>query len=765
MLIVQHIWELLLLLIVLCSPIPLGLLLVLSHEDAQRSPVGVAHSGLIVLTSWCVFQTGLGLILGMMQRFNLAAVVLAELFLLIAGLALVQWRYGNSVSAQLRSRLTLERQFGRNEILIIAAIAFAGFILFERLMTQPIINFDSLAYHLPAMARWIQTGTFSVLAQFQADVGWYPYGWEVLCTLLMLPFQEDFLVALPNLFAWTILGLSIYQLSRTAGAARIYSMAAACLVLTMPLLMQHINTIHVDVPFAAFFMAGLYFLVAFHQRRAVVDFVLFLTAVGLLLGIKTSAIVYTALLFAVLIGLEAQPLLNRSALPKGQQRFQFLNDRWTTALTLIGVLCFLWVGTFWYVRNWLAMGNPLGFVEIRLGNQVLFPGYLTSAEVNRNSLAKIFNPLVIEHWVVLLGRATFWLQLPFLLMLFQALRLPLGLVNPQKKFPQTSLLAVVALCLLTGWLYWNTPYSAASSGVESELTTWQSSLFELQLSSFFGKALRFAFPFLAMLGVLAAVSATLLGVSARWVAFGVLLSTVICTVETTMIEAFFTNSFKTGGGTVRSIVEAAKVSPLQGMGAAIELLATHTNLVFNMLGLVLVLWLGWQVLKGTEPMPAIVEFFASGYSRLARVIGQSVRTAVVVVCVGLVVTGSLSARERRDANRQEVYGGIYEWIATQVSPNAVIGYTDSYRSYLFYGKNYDRNVVYVPAEQSKTLSSWLDALKQRQVELVAIGPVPSAQEWQEFPQASWFEGNSPLKQVFGDKPWVNSGLYRIQAPS
>jgi hypothetical protein len=764
--IVQHIWELILLLIFLGGPIPLGLLLVLSHRDAQRSQAGVAHYGLIFLTSWCVVQTGLGLVLGMVQRFNGGAVAAAELLLLIAGSVLLQWRYRNSVRTRLQAVLTLERPFDRNEVLILGAIAFAGFVLLERLMTQPIINFDSLAYHLPAMARWIQTGTFSVLEQFQADVGWYPYGWEVLCTLLMLPFQEDFLVALPNLFAWSILGLSVYRLARTAGALRIYSMAAACLVLTMPLLMQHINTIHVDVPFAAFFMSGLYFLVSFHQRRTVVDFVLFLTSVGVLLGIKTSAIVYTALLFAILILLEVQAWLRHGSGRKEQSRFPFFVDRWATALSVAGVLCFLLIGTFWYVRNWIAMGNPLGFVEIRIGNQVIFPGYLTSAEVNRNSLAKIFNPLLIEHWVILLGRTVFWLQLPFVLMVIQVFRLPWVMRKPQGKILPISLISVLALSLLTGWLYWNTPYSAASSGVESEIVTWRSSLFELQLSSFFGKALRFAFPFLAMLGVLAATSATLVGVNSRVVAFGVLLSTIVCTVETTIIEAFFANSFRTGGGTVRAIVEATQVSLLQGMGAAIALLAAHSNLVFNILCLILVLGLGWQVLKGAEPMPAIGDFFAQAYSRLAGRMGQPMRTLLVVACVGLLVTGSLAARERRDANRQEVYGGIYEWLAAQVNPDAVIGYTDSYRSYLFYGKNYRRHVVFVPAEQAGTLSNWLETLEQRQVDLVAIGPVPSAEEWQEFPQASWFEGaDSPLMPVYGEKPWVDSKLYRLEKQS
>lgn len=761
--IVQHLWELLLCAVILFAPMPVCLLLTFPTKSSEK-PTVLADHLLIFLTSWCVLETSLGLGLGMVQAFHLEAILIAETLLFAMGMGLL-WRQGWRFS-DWRLSLQPEPKLDRHEVLILGAIAFAGFVLLERLITQPIINFDSLAYHLPAMARWTQTGTFTILEQFQYNVGFYPYGWEVLCGLLLFPFQEDFLVTLPNIGAWIILGLSVYLLSQMAGAARVYSMAGACLVLTMPLLMQHINTIHVDLPFAAFFMAGLYFLVAFHQRRSVICFVLFLNSLGLLLGIKTSAIVYSALLVGIFIFLELKLLLSQSDTRDSTEQFGFFADRLTTGLTIIGVVCCLFVGLFWYVKNFIATGNPLGFVKIQIGETVIFPGTLTSAEVNRNSLAKIFNPFNLAHWVVLGGRVVFWLQLPFLLLFFQVLRLPGAIAKPKQRLDRASLMGVLALLVLTGWLYWNTPYSAASSGVASELETWQSSLFQLRLSSFFGKALRFAFPFLAVLGVGAAVSATLMQVRVGVVTFLVLLSTIICTIETTILEAFFANSFQTGGGTVGSIVDALKVSPIQGANVFVGLLAANTNLIFGTLCLLVILGLSGLVLRGIEPVPAIADVAETAYTKLVNGFGASTRTIALVVCVGLFLAGSYAAREKRDAHRQEIYGGIYEFIAAEVCPTEVIAYSDSYRSYLFYGKDFSRSVVYVPIkveDQVETLPNWLNLLQQRQVDVVAIGPVPSRKDWQNMPQAQWFEdANGVFEQVFGGTPWAEPTLYRIK---
>jgi hypothetical protein len=760
--VVQHLWELLLCAVVLFSPIPLCLWLVFSTKRFEK-PMVIAHHLLIFLTGWCVVETSLGLGLGMVQAFNLGAILLAEILLFVVGIGLL-WKQGWRFS-DWRVVLQPEPKLDRYEVLILGAIAFAGFVLLERLITQPIINFDSLAYHLPAMARWTQTGTFSILEQFQYNVGFYPYGWEVLCGLLLFPFKEDFLVTLPNIAAWIILGLSVYLLSQTAGATRVYSMAGACLVLTMPLLMQHINTIHVDLPFAAFFMAGLYFLIAFHQNRSIVSFVLCLNSMGLLLGIKTSAIVYTAVLIGVFIFLEAKSFFSQSEAKNFAKQFGFLVDRFAAGLTIIGIVCCLFVGLFWYVKNFIATGNPLGFVKIQIGDTVIFPGTLTSAEVNRNSLAKIFNPFNFTHWVVLGGRIVFWLQLPFLLLFFQVLRLPMAIAKPKQRLSQASLIGVLALLLLTGWLYWNTPYSAASSGVPSELETWQSSLLQLKLSSFFGKALRFAFPFLAMLGVGAAVSATLMQVRVGVATFLVLLSTIICTVETTILEAFFANSFQTGGGTVGSIVSALKVSPVQGVGAFVGLLAANTNLIFGILCLGLILGLSGLVLRGVEPIPAIADT-TTAWASSVNGFGAPARTILAVTCVGLLLAGSYAVREKRDANRQAIYGGIYEYIAAEVCPTEVIGYSDSYRSYLFYGKDFSRSVVYVPTrieDKIETLPNWLNVLQQRQVDVVAIGPVPSRKDWQTMPQAQWFEDpNGAFERVFGEKPWAEPTLYRVK---
>ncbi len=125
----------------------------------------------------------------------------------------------------------------------------------REMAVQPVVDYDSLAFHLPTMALWFQTGRLEMMEQFAHTTSLYPYNWEALCSLSLFPLREDFLVTLPNLVAWAILGLSIYLLSLELGAAATRPLLAATLVLCFPSVLHSLNTLHLDLPLAALFLA------------------------------------------------------------------------------------------------------------------------------------------------------------------------------------------------------------------------------------------------------------------------------------------------------------------------------------------------------------------------------------------------------------------------------------------------------------------------------------------------------------------------------
>src|SRR5439155_59092 len=132
-------------------------------------------------------------------------------------------------------------------------------------------------------------------SRFALQIGRYPFPGELLCTLFLMPFHEDFLVALPNLIAWLIFGLATYLVAVELGARRIHALTAAFLLLAMPMARKHVDTMHVDLPLAAFFMASLYFAFACETTRSRATGALCLSAAGMVAGIKMSGLLYAAL--------------------------------------------------------------------------------------------------------------------------------------------------------------------------------------------------------------------------------------------------------------------------------------------------------------------------------------------------------------------------------------------------------------------------------------------------------------------------------------
>jgi len=299
MLIVQHLWELTLFLIIVVSPIPLSLSLAFENQK-ENSNYSFPHFLLVLLTGCSIVQVCIGLILGSVDRLNLAAVIIAEMLICAIGLTLI---YTKNHTAFTFSQLPIPRikqHRDLSEFLIILATAVAGFLLLKTLATKPTTNYDSLWFHHRAIARWYQTHSFTLLDvagnwifdHEQARL--YPYNWHILSALCVLPFREDFLTAFPSLIAWVLEGISVYLLSIKFGSSRINGMAAASLVLTVPMVLNQVNTIHPDLPLAAIFTAGLYFGLSYHSSRSQSELSLFLATTGMLAGIKITGLVYAA---------------------------------------------------------------------------------------------------------------------------------------------------------------------------------------------------------------------------------------------------------------------------------------------------------------------------------------------------------------------------------------------------------------------------------------------------------------------------------------
>jgi hypothetical protein len=483
----QYFIGLLLTALVFMAPLPLCLYILDLCGDKKETG-GFSRRLLVLTVSWCVIETVLALILGICGCLKLWAVITGGIVLFVTGYALLKTR---RLSPQQALRLPRDFAFSDAEKLILGVLIFTCLILLWINLTTPITEYDSLIYHLPGMAGWTQTGTFSFVSQ-KGHISCYPYGWEALCTLFMISFQGDFALALPNVIAWLIWGLSIYVLTRAMGVKRIYSMTSWGLAAALPMILENINTMHVDLPFAAFFITGLCFIYLYIQRQSVYYLVLFFAVTGMIMGIKTSGMVYGLLLIAIL----AAAMLKSIFLEKKRVNFSPTSFPGGIPFALGGLLSFLLTGGFWYIRNLIQVGNPLGPVNVKIAGIQLFKGGLTAKALYKTTLANLFDLSSPHHWNILLEKVGDQLGPSFVVMVLAVAAVLIGSLFFRGKHFRISLSTVaslMALLLITLLLYWATPYSGGNNSTGWKITPW------------IGQAIRYGLPFIGITAIIAAI--------------------------------------------------------------------------------------------------------------------------------------------------------------------------------------------------------------------------------------------------------------------
>jgi hypothetical protein len=767
MLIAQHLWELILFLIIVFGPIPLSLSLAFENQNENKNS-SFPHFLLVLLTGWSIAQVCIGLILGNADRLNISAVIIVEILIGAIGLIVIYAKNHRAFTFSQWQIPPIKQPLGQSEYLIIGAAAFAGFVMWETIATKPTTNYDSLWFHLPAIARWYQTHSFTLL---DAAGNWifdheqarlYPYNWHVLSALCLLPFGEDFLTAFPLLIAWVLEGIAVYLLSVKFGATRIHGMAAASLVLTVPMVINQVNTIHPDLPLAAIFTVGLYLGLSYHSSRSQSELSLFLAAAGMLAGIKITGVVYAASLLGGLAILE----IKRFALNKNSPPAHFRIRHFIKPVLLCGIACCLFLGGFWYARNLLHINYPVAVAsDIKVPLQpvplpspvpaptppvqqptpiLLAPQASPSFNAWQSTLVAQFNPSNISHWQTLGLQIIMRLQLPFMAIALQVLAAPLAWLEGKTRIINQNNIILIVLLASTGILYLITPYTSGTGGESIG-----------QLSPLLGFNLRYGFPFLSLLGIAAAATATQLKTRNQVVVAVVLVSSISGIISSTIFDLIKNSSF-TGKSIVwgSGLIDTFK----SNFGEAINIVSKILGPSFRYLAIYALVYiglllLGWIIFKNH---PSLIRL-----RNLLTSLKKSSYIIIICICIALMVSASWVAREKRDMARTELYRGIYEYIDKNTVPDERIGFFLSPRNYLFYGRNLNRQVLYVPF-RGEQLSAWIDNLRKNKIRTVGFGPLPETNAATKK-AVSWLtSAEGPLQPVFGKDINTEPMLYRLK---
>lgn len=252
----------------------------------------------------------------------------------------------------------------------------------------PLFDYDGLAYHLVAVASWIQQGSIHVTPYlFWSNV--YPQNVELLFTWLMLFTRTDTWVELGQ-FAFALGGAgAVMGLARVAGLSRPAALAAGNLYFLTPIVLLQARTAYVDVSFASMYLIAFYFVVRYLKLQSLRYLFVGGIAGGLALGMKSSGLAYVGILGMIVVGYLGWKIWRREArLRQG-----------LGAVAMFG-LPILLLGTYWYLRTWVVYGNPLYPFSVTVLGHSLFP-----------SLGPVHEMIMIPNTPPEIRGKAWWLQL------------------------------------------------------------------------------------------------------------------------------------------------------------------------------------------------------------------------------------------------------------------------------------------------------------------------------------------------------------------
>jgi Dolichyl-phosphate-mannose-protein mannosyltransferase len=227
--------------------------------------------------------------------------------------------------------------------------------------TLPVSSVDTLSFHLPGVARFIQSGTLWQMTQYvpgQAQ-GAYPQYGDLLLLSVVLPWHSIAFIRYVDPVLLGVTALSVYAIGRELRAPAPTALLAASLLVAMrPATGSGTVDVLTDPAFLAGFASGTLFLLRYWRTARRSELVLAGVGLGTALGSKWYGLTAVPALLAAWV---VVALLVRRA------------PRWVLrdAAVLIGLIVIS--GAVWMLRNLILTGNPVFDFRVSVFGATVFP--------------------------------------------------------------------------------------------------------------------------------------------------------------------------------------------------------------------------------------------------------------------------------------------------------------------------------------------------------------------------------------------------------
>jgi Dolichyl-phosphate-mannose-protein mannosyltransferase len=319
----------------------------------------------------------------------------------------------------------------------------------DQLFLSP-LAVDTLNFHLPSVAAWIQSGSLWQIDVFLSDVapGHYPNNGDVLLLAAVLPWSNDFLSHLAHYPVYLLTGAAVYALARELRASRAAAAAASALLLATPaVLVPALISSYTDILALFGFAVGVLFLLRHHRTGHRSELVLAGLALGVTFGTKWYGVSTVAVVLAVWA--LASLVSGRGSGTVARQ-----------AAALAGLIAL--AGGIWMLRNWVESGNPVFPVRVApLGLEIFDAPRDVVREMGGFALVDyVDDPDVWVDWILPQYRDVLSLSALVLLTGFVLAVAALVARGRHEDAGWRPLLAAALACALILVAYAFTPYSA-----------------------------------------------------------------------------------------------------------------------------------------------------------------------------------------------------------------------------------------------------------------------------------------------------------------
>jgi len=327
------------------------------------------------------------------------------------------------------------KQLLSNKIVLFAFSVILGFALVKIFidLSNPPFGWDDLSYHFVFPVEWLKNGGLEnpITICDDPSPSYYPINGSLYFLWLMLPFKNVFMANIGQAPFFIIAFLAIYNICRKAHLFKELSFYAAGLFIITPNVFKQLEIAYVDMMLAGLFLAGLDFLISFYEKRDFKSFLGWSLSFGLMLGTKTSAILY---------GLPLASFFILCIFNKRKKGLLFY--------TLLFIFLSTILGGYSYVKNFILTGNPLFPAEITLVGKRLLAGVMPFASYRSQWTAQEFN---LSKLLFHEGMGGQFIVLGFPALLFSFI---FAVYRPKNRsVPVTFLLLLPQILYLIFWLF------------------------------------------------------------------------------------------------------------------------------------------------------------------------------------------------------------------------------------------------------------------------------------------------------------------------